>query len=251
MNPDGTGNVILTSGSGFWPAWSSDQRFILFNRSTTLENTMYIMEARGERNGGRIFPVMHNEAVGNNGLDWAPDGKMIVFAGSLGTEEGLWIMPVDPDTEVLGTPILVWAGQAAAPAWSSDGFKLAFVSLGIGIKVLDLTTSVETATISGGYAPSFSPDGIRLVFRGVGPVTKGGKTTLYAQIFVANVDGTAITQLTKQTEYVNFPRWAPDQTQIAFWKKDNSGWSSIQKLNLATGAISLVRKSGQVLDWAP
>ena len=254
MNPDGSGNVILTSGSGFWAAWSFDQRFIAFNRSTILENTIFIMDARGERNGGRIFPVIHNEAVGNTGLDWAPDAKKIVFEGSIGTQDGLWIMAVDPETEQLGTPILMRAGPCAAPVWSPDGTKLAFVSYpaaaGATITLLDLTNGAETFVASG-YAPSFSPDGGRIAFRGVGPVTKGNKTTFYSQVFVANVDGTGITQLTRQTDYINFPKWSPDSTQMAFWKKDANGWSSIQKLTLATGAISLVRKSGQAPDWAP
>jgi Tol biopolymer transport system component len=241
----------LTSGSGFWAAWSYDERFILFNRSTVLENTIYIMEAKGERNGGRIFPVIQDEAVGNTGVDWAPDAKSIVFTGSIGSQDGLWIMAVDPDTEQLGTSILVRPGPAAAPVWSADGLKIAFVSYpGPTITVLDLATGVENFG-KPGYAPSFSPDGSRLAFRVVGPVTKGNKTTFYSQVFVANVDGTAITQLTKQTDYINFPKWSPDGTQIAFWKKDSTGWSSIQKLTLATGAISLVRKSGQAPDWAP
>jgi len=248
MDSDGSDSVQLTSGGGAFPAWSYDMRYVLFHRATTLEDTIYIMEARGERNGGRIFPVASN--VGNTGVDWSPDARMIVFSGTVGSLDGLWIMAVNPETEELGAPVLVRAGHATAPVWSPDGTKIAFGSTpGSIIKVLDLATGVESFNV-GGYGPSFSPDGSRIAFKGIAPVTKGGKTSWYSQIFVANADGTGIKQLTGQTDYVNFPKWSPDSTQLAFWHQVN-GLNSIRKLTLATGTITLVKKGGQTLDWAP
>jgi Tol biopolymer transport system component len=253
MNSDGSETVTLTSGYGSFPAWSFDQRYILFHRATTAEDTIYIMDALGERNGGRIFPVIH-DGGGNTGVDWSPDASMIVFSGTAGIEEGLWIMAVNPDTEELGTPILARPGPAAAPVWSPDGTKIAFVSYPGAIgKVLDLNTGVETY-VAGlnayAYAPSFSPNGQQLAFMAAGPVTKANKTTWHPQIFVVNVDGTGKRQVTKQTDYVNFPKWSPDSTQIAYWRQAND-MDSINKVTLATGASALLKKGGNILDWAP
>jgi Tol biopolymer transport system component len=203
------------------------------------------MEAIGERNGGRIFPVV--SGGGNTGLDWTPDDSAIVFTDS--TSDSLWMVSVNPDTEVVGTPVLVRPGVVSAPVCSPDGTKLAFVTPG-AIKVLDLATGVESFNVAG-YAPSFSPDGLMIAFEGPGPVTKGRKTTWHPQICVANVDGTGIQRLTSQAwEYVNFPKWSANATEIAFWHRSNDV-NSIRKLTLATGAISLVMKNGQTLDWAP
>jgi len=244
MKDDGSAAVQLSSGGGTYATWSQNQRFIAFHRSTSLEDTIYVMDAVGEKNGGRIFSVVSNG--GDTGLDW--NGSMIVFAGAGGN--GLWIVAVDPVTEAVGTPTFVRAGNCAAPALSPDGTKVAFVSSGI-IKILDLATGVESFGLSG-YAPSFSPDGNLLTYRGAGIVTttKRGKTTTgwYPEIFVANVDGTGVTQLTGQTDYVNFPKFNPTGTDIAFWQQVNSA-DSIQKLTLATGAVTQLKKGGYLPDW--
>lgn len=247
MNPDGSDTVPLTSGPGAHPAWSYDMRYIAFHRSTSAENTIYIMEAHGEQNGGRIFPVAING--GDTGVDFSPDAGMLCFSGTHGILDGLWIVAVNPETEEVGTPVLVRSGLAAAPVWSPDGTKLAFVSYpGAIIKVLDLATGAESFDVFG-YAPSFSPDGRRLAFRAPGPVTKGGKTRWYPQVLVANIDGTGVQQLTSQTwEYINYPKWSTDGTQMVFWHRAND-LDSIRKLTIATGTITLVKKNGQTLDW--
>jgi Tol biopolymer transport system component len=254
MNADASGQAQLTSGSASsaFPAWSHDKRYILFHRSTPSENTIYIMDAVGERNGGRIFPVASNG--GDSGVDWAPNDSMIVFSGTIGTTDGLWIVAVNPDSGEVGTPTLVRAGPSAAPAWSPDGTKVAFVSYpGPTIKVLDLATGAESFGV-GGYGPSFSPDGSMIAFSAPGPVTttKGGKTTTtwYYEVFVANADGTGIQQLTTlQTDLVGFPKWSADATQIAFRNKV-SGVNYVYKLTLGSGALTRLTQ-GATLDWNP
>jgi len=245
--PDGSGMTQLTSGGGAWPTWSRNKKYILFNRSTPAGNTTYIMEAVGENNGGRIFPVISDG--GNSGLDWFADDSAIVYQGSDG---GLWSVAVDADTGEVGTPELLRAGNCYAPACSPDGTKIAFTTPGgpgTLVVIHDLRTGAEVSF--GGYGPSFSPDGTRVAYRGTGAVKKGNKITWYPEIFVANVDGTEITQLTSQIwEYINFPKWSPDGTEIAFWHRAN-GVNSIRKLTLATGRITVVAKNGQTPDWAP
>lgn len=247
INPDGSQTVQLTSGGGAWPTWSHDKKYILFNRSTPSENTIYIMEAAGENNGGRIFPVI--SGGGNTGLDWFPDDSAIIYQGSDG---GLWTVAVNADTGEVDLPVLLRTGNCYAPACSPDGTRIAFTTPGgpgTLVVIRDLSTGAEVSF--GGYGPSFSPDGTRVAYRGTGAVRKGGKITWYPEIFVANVDGTGITQLTSETfESINFPKWSADGTEIAFWHRAN-GVDSIRKLRIATGTITLVKKNGQTLDWAP
>ena len=247
MNPDGSGLVPLTTGTGGFPAWSFDKRYILFQRSfsDSSQDGLYIMESIGERNGGRTFRVA---SANGTGADWSPDGSMIVFEGRGDVGFGLWVVAVNADSGDVGQPVLIRPG-GWAPSWSPDGIKIAFTT-GAGIVVLDLDTGAELA-VPGGQGPSWSPDGGRLAFRAMGPVTKARKTTWHPQIFACNADGTGRQQLTSQTDNVYFPRWSPDATELAFWHQDAKGANSIRKLDLATGDITLLKKGGTTLDWTP
>jgi Tol biopolymer transport system component len=252
MDENGGSMVQLTSGGGAFPAWSFDKRYVLFHRATAVESTIYVMEAAGERNGGRTFPVMRGG--GDSGVEWSPDGQLIVFTGTAGITDGLWTVAVNADTGEVGIPTLVRAGVAAAPAWSPDGTKIAFVSYpGAVIRILDLATGAETFGVSG-YAPSFSPDGSKIAYSAAGPVTvtsKGKTTTTWSQqIYVAEINGVVRTQVTALNDYNNFPRWSVDGAQIAFWNQVN-GSNSIFKLTLDTGIVTVVNRGGRTLDWAP
>jgi len=256
MNSDASGVVRLTStsGSSAFPAWSRNQTYILFHRATPVESTLYVMEANGEINGGRTFAVGPASGTGH---DWSPDDSMIVFEGTSDVGYGLWIVGVNADTGEVGTPTLARAGNCYAPSWSPDGIHIAFVTPGgpgTIIKVLDLTTGTETAGF-GGNQPSFSPDGSKLAFMAPGPVTTTSKgkttTTWYYEIFIANADGSGITQMTTvQSDLVGFPKWSADGTQLAFRNKV-SGVNWIYKLTLGSGAVTSLYKGGVTLDWAP
>jgi len=59
------------------------------------------------------------------------------------------------------------------------------------------------------FAPDWSPDGTALVFAAPGP------GEIY-QLFRMNADGSNETQLTSSSVAKGFPRWAPDNSLIAF-----------------------------------
>jgi Tol biopolymer transport system component len=67
-----------------------------------------------------------------------------------------------------------------------------------------------------GYAPSWSPDGTKIVFNGNG-----------SGIHVVHPDGTGLAQLTNGSDVD--PRWSPDGTTIAFSRYDLVTSSASQK----------------------
>jgi len=107
-------------------------------------------------------------------------------------------------------------GDDRDPAWSPDGKHIAFTSdrdgnTEIYIMNADGTDQTRvTNSTENEHHPQWSPDGKRIIFSR----TLEDKTS---DLFVINVDGSGISQLTS-TAKVNeaYPDWSPDGTKILF-----------------------------------
>ncbi len=248
MNPDGSGLAQLTTNGGDNdPAWSPGQSYVAFVRTTvsgqgnhqTYTYTLYVMEAKGEANGGRIF------AVASAGFepDWSPDGTMILFRT---LDYDIAVVSVDVITGAVGTPVKVVATalHEYRPTWSPDGPRIAFArefGSGTAIYVHDLATGNEIQLPVPGPGtfnddPEWSPDGSRIAFA-------GGDN---AQIYLVNADGSSLPQqVTNLSGGVRFPTWSPDGTAIAF------PYGGIKKMDLTNGVITTVNSFGNNPDWSP
>lgn len=113
--------------------------------------------------------------------------------------------------------------EGYAPAYSPDGKRLAITRnsrdhSNAEIWLVDLGAGTETLVASSkgqGYSqPSFSPDGRRLVFTGVTHREKSRPANL--DIFVVDVDGSNLTQLTFHPAHDLAARFSPDGNAIYF-----------------------------------
>jgi len=142
----------------------------------------------------------------------------------------------------------------AAPAISPDGKRIAYAGMqngawGIYIMKADGTgASVLIQRSSFDGSPAWSPDGSRLAFRSENP----GQYGSYGRIFVINVDGTGLHQVSPESDptytYDDGPTWSPDGARIAF--------SRTGKLHLVnadgTGFTALVNPEGaEYPSWSP
>ncbi len=137
-------------------------------------------------------------------LAWSPDSTRIAFNDT----EGLWVINADGTS-----PDLLIAGLGDhPPSWSPDGSRIAFVRYenesridGLWVVGADGTDPRRLADgLINRFSPvSWSPDGTRIAF-----VPYGG-------IWVANADGTGLTQLTGDSDHAN-PSWSPSGEQIVF-----------------------------------
>jgi TolB protein len=247
MNADGTGLKQLTKGRAhaYSPSRSPDYRYIAFTRSGML----IVMEAIAEPRA-RVFAVCPSWAFGTH--DWYPDGKSIVFTGSSVLGEGLWRVPVNPDTGQVGTPELLRAGQCSGPSCSPDGTKIAFAS-GPSVFVLDLQSGQE---ISFGCwsstSPVWSPKGDKIAFAGVVCYDNSGAG--YYEICTANPDLTGVTPVTSLKSLSWFPTWSPDGTRLVF-ESNVSGINSLYMAEIGSGSVTLFYSGGNLPhylpNWAP
>jgi dipeptidyl aminopeptidase/acylaminoacyl peptidase len=138
---------------------------------------------------------------------WSPDGSWLAFVGNLGAKTGLAIVHPDGSgarflaaTDGTNGPIPM---QGADIAWSPDGKQIAFVSS---------TPGPETAEVTGDpvvirrylYKPDYGEGNSRL------------NDNKRLHIFVCDVAGGAIRQLTEGVRSEHSIDWSPDGREILF-----------------------------------
>ena len=177
-----------------------------------------------DRDGSRDIYVMNADGTcvtrltrtwrSESDLAWSPNGTQILFSapGSfLSTTENLYVVNVDS----LQTTLLASKGRSNwQAAWSPDGTQIAFISDRDGfyaVYVMNADGSHQTrlTDFAVGYGkPSWSPDGRQVVFYSEGEGS---------DIYVANVDGSGIRNLTNNPDETNVrPMWSPDGRYILF-----------------------------------
>jgi Tol biopolymer transport system component len=207
--------------------------------------------------------------------DLSPNGKTIVFHRMVpcpagGAKDGMdgtcdLVYTVGRDGSGL-RPLVPcdFDAQAAlpcvgvhTPAWSRDGSKIAFsyslvreaydasLDLNRAIWIVDTngTDARQVTELSppGGYwddEPQFSPDGSRLVFTRVDLQRKADA------VFVVNVDGSSLRQLTPwSSNAAGDPEWSPDGQWIILVTHPPDGSENVSKVRPnGTGLVNLTKQ---------
>lgn len=158
-----------------------------------------------------------------------PRPQWIAFESKRGENKDYEIVVVKPDGSRQANFTNSWADDVA-PAWAPTGRHIAFVSFrdtvagkwGMGkgaiyVKAFDLQSGqggeVWRVTDDGGSEgwPTWSPDGQRIAFQS----DRSGNW----DIWISNVDGTGLAQLTRHPAEDRFADWSPDGKKIAFTSK--------------------------------
>jgi len=107
------------------------------------------------------------------------------------------------------------------PVWSRDGTKIAFISnrdyhFSLYVMNADGSNSrLVTDRVMEVGQPAWSPDGEKIAFSVGGGGTIGFDGPV-SDIYVINIDGTGLTQLTRDSGMNGSANWSPDGKQIAF-----------------------------------
>jgi len=161
---------------------------------------------------------------------WSPDRTEIFFATSVPSD--LYLM----DADGRNVTLLKQDYRGARPAWSPDGRKIAYGGIGSWIAILDVRTLKEKlmfVPVDRARDMAWSPDGRQLAFVNWNPDQRTGR-----DIYVINVDGTGLRQLTDHPGHDRLPAWAPNGRQIAFYSTRNN-------LNNNSGGIFLMDTDGK------
>jgi Tol biopolymer transport system component len=217
----GTGQMSrLYAGDAVQPAWSPDGARIAFWRvdGNSGQRDLATIDAEGREEPVAIttdMPVDWNPV-------WSADGRELYFVSDRAGTMDVWRVSLEPGTgrvekgpERVGAPAQDVAWLAAA----REDTSLAYVSrsalhylYALKLEPKSLHTTGETQTLQAGALPIGyahpSPDGASVAL-----TTAGTREDVY----VLDVEGRELRQLTDDPYRDRGPQWSPDGSEIAFY----------------------------------
>ena len=199
MNVDGSAQTPLVRGNS--GTWSPDGKRIAFHASASgagrlvsglpgaaaADSDLFVLHVNDFlRRGALPKNITNNPAAIDDDPDWSPDGRRIVFTSHAAA---------DDHNNAVTTEIYMLAQNRKG-------------------KPVRLTDNAEEER-----APSWSPDGTRIVYccRKGSPEREGGIGSF--EICVMNADGTGQRRLTNNRIGDLTPTWSPDGAKIMFHRR--------------------------------
>ena len=199
----GAKKTLVTAKSlNITPAFSPNGKLLAFASATEGNSDIYTLDLTTQEKAKLTF-----DSSADLSPTWSPNGREIAFTSDRGGHPQIYRMSAD------GANVrrLTFDGSYnAAPAWSPRGDWIVYVcqSPELGFKLCRITPDGRRQTqITSGPkheiddSPSWAPDGRHLVFSS----TKGGKSHIY----MVNMDGTGLEQLTTGGTHHSSPSWSP------------------------------------------
>jgi hypothetical protein len=242
MNPDGSGQVQLTTGPDLGPVWSPDGQRVAFIRRPCSPSCMFSLHVVNADGTGEA-PVTSPITGEVDSPTWSSDGQRIAFT----VDSDIWV--VDSDGSGLAQITTTAGFDEHHTSWSPDGQRIAFSDGGFDISSVRPDGSDRRTLVPGeplAYEPDWSPDGQSIVF--IRLYDCDGDTC--AAVVTRRVDGSGGTGVIDSNGdfSVTFdrPSWSPDGARIVLGTR-----GQIFTINPnGTGRLN-TGVSGQGPDWQP
>ena len=193
---DGVRQLTFNGAEDSWPRWSPNGKWIAFHSNVDGNFEIYIVRPDG---------TDLTRVTDYTGLDqfpeWSPNGEQLAIR----RDTDLYLIDLDGSNPIQLTDEAIGFNQMAS--WSPDGKKLAFLSTREGypsVFVMDIDGSNQVnltpkpdgvlASAWSSRAPGWSRNGQYIYFTARRP-----EVSVNENIFMMNVDGTGVTQLTFTT----------------------------------------------------
>lgn len=223
--------------------------FISVNRDEGVPGGLYAMDADGSNveaiDAG--FPLVLHP-------DFSPDGSQIAYWTPLTGDEMIFVIDAEGTGGGPADPVTNFS--SAVPDWSPDGTRLLFNSdhddepkdtpdlWAMNLDGSDLVEIIDNPP-DADYAAQWSPDGTQILFV--------SDRTGSRDLFVANIDGSEVTQITDDPASEVDAVWSPDGSQIAF-VSNRSGDSEIFVMNADGSDVTQITDDDYdelEIDWSP
>jgi|GEM_PF-4514384 len=247
IRPDGSGLTPLTDYMEHLSGLTSspDGRYLLFSAKREVTCGPYGPAGyfdlphlyRVDVASGEVFTLTGGTTTAEGPATWSPDGEQIAFVSS---EVNIPCSPAPPCYEEDCTPVVVEyhthlhvmnrdgtgrkrltaeEGEIKSVAWSPTGEWIAFEQhSAVWVVRPDGSEQRKVADVPIEYhwrpyvaQPVWSPDGRRIAFAAPGVGEERN-----ADIFITNVDGSGLLNLTRNPAEDFQPAWSPDGQYVAF-----------------------------------
>ena len=237
----------ITYSANYDPTLSPDGRKMVFIK--VLEGHEQLFMADSDGRNERQFT---RDAGDKEDPAWSPDGRQLAFIVT-GQKNELHVINIDGSGDRVLTP----ATQSPIhPAWMPDGRSILYCTdddlnppqkNAAEIYKIDVATKQIATVISGGVNtyPAPSPDATRIAFRKM--------LDTNSEVFVANIDGSGVTNLTNNPTFEGWPAWSPDGRRIAF-AGNRYGVYQVFVMNADGGNVQLVANTegrATAPKWSP
>ena len=218
----------ITTIINSYPTLSPDGKHIAFQSNRTGSFEIYLMDPDGKN----VLQLTHSPVgVECATPSWSPDSRRIVYGRSVAGHDEVWLMDADGGNQ----HGIATGGDDEHPHWAANG-RIIFNSsrttpdpsvewskrwheiFSMNPDGSDVRQYTHFRTVTT-YA-SLSPDGRKFAFRRVvdGPAFEWDlkPTQRNSEVFVMDVDGSNVQNLSSSAAFDGWPFWSPDSKRVAF-----------------------------------